>query len=361
LQRIKVRGTCFPKNSADRAAATLVVHGQDQYDLIVEEEVVRTGSVHELKISDRIGSIQRKIYFDSGTLFETNDNDAVDSITKTTRHKDARSGGLFSMESSWTFAITAVLITGLLIAGFFRFGLPAAAHYAAHQVPVSAAESLSENVLEFMMGKFFHETELPESTQKEITERFTSRLSAIDDTGGFNYKLHFVNFRGIANAFALPSGDLVISDALVEMATADEVDSVLFHEIGHVVKRHGLQAVIKASAISVIATIALGDLSTLGELTSGMLVFLMQSDYSRKAEAEADDYALEEMMKQQMDPIHFATMMEKLSSQMTDSHTENNSEDNTEDNQKASYFDSHPATESRIEKARELSETYNTQ
>jgi len=165
--------------------------------------------------------------------------------------------------------------------------------------------------------------------------------------------------QGLANAFALPGGDIVVTDTLVKLTTDDELDSILFHEIGHVVERHGLTAVIQASTMSVVVTMALGDLSTVAELTTGVATFFIQSNYTRDAEAEADDYALTQLVGQNMDPIHFATAMRKLEAQMNPQFNSEASQDSSSDDN--NYLSTHPSSRSRIRKAEELSEVFNSQ
>ncbi len=348
MQEILIKGYCYPPNSSDRKRSELVFT-HDSYELIIESVVVKTGNLHDLKFSDRIGSINRKVFFPSGTQFETPDNDSIDELLGNTRHKNHSASAVNRLESSWTMAIAAVFCTGLLVAGFFKFGLPAAANYAAHKIPVSASENISEGTLELLSGFLFDESKVAENKQAEITSRFERYLALISNTGGFTYTLHFFDMKGIANAFALPGGDIVVTDALVELTTDLELDSILFHEIGHVVERHGLESVIKASTMAVIVTVALGDLSTVAELTTGSATFMLQSSYSREAESEADDYSLLLMEQLEIDPIHFATAMRKLSSQS-----------GRVDKEEKNYFSSHPATGSRIEKAEQRSKAFNS-
>lgn len=342
-----ISGYCYPPNSSDRKSAVLQIR-YDDYQLIINDEVVKSGNVHDLTFSDRVGSINRKIFFASGTQFESSENDAIDQLLTTTGHVNSSSTS--KLESSWTFTGIAVICTALLVFSFFKFGLPAASHYAAHRIPVSASEKLSEGALDLLGNFLFEESSTPEAKKAEITARFESYLTSIPDSGGFNYTLHFRSMNGIANAFALPSGDIVVTDELIKITTAKELDSVLLHEIGHVVERHGLEGVIKGTTIAILANIALGDLSTVAELTTGTATFLVQSSYTRAAEAEADDYALSQMESLNIDPIHFAGAMQKLQSQSTREIDENDD---------PGYLSSHPSSQSRIKKARQRSKAFN--
>ena len=354
MRDVRLDGVCYPPNSSNKASASLIVHSRDQFELLIDSEIVQTGQLHDLKFSDRIGSTNRKIYFDNGNQFETTDNDTVDHILKSANHKNHNTTIVNKLESSWTFALVSIVFTVLAIAGFFKYGLPAASQYGAQQVPVSTAETLSEQALKLMDRVATKPTTLDEDFTTKIRTRFNQRLDAITDRGDFSYRLNFRNMGGIANAFALPSGDIVITDTLIAITTDDELDSIIFHEIGHVVERHGLTAVIRASTMSVVAAMALGDLSTVAELTTGIATFYVQSRYSRDAEAEADDYAMMQLVHQNMDPIHFANAMRKLELHATGIALDDDSDTND-------YLSTHPSSRSRIEKAEQRSREFNNQ
>ena len=350
MQETSITGYVYPPNSSNRKPARLNIYSGISFELVVDGAVVKTGSLRDLKFSDRVGSINRKIFFKSGTQFETPDNDTVDELLAFTDHKSGSSSTVSRLESSWTVAIASIVCTILLVVGFFKFGLPAAAEYAAYKVPVSASEKMSEGALDVLDRFAFEESETTEADKQAITNRFNKHLATLPDTGGFTYTLHFRSMNGLANAFALPGGEVVVTDTLIKIATEDELDSVLFHEIGHVVQRHGLQGVIKGSAVAVLVNIALGDLSAIAELTTGVGTFFLQSSYTRAAETEADEYALQHMESIGMDPIHFATMMRKLSSQRGAVPTEENQRE---------YLYTHPSSATRISKAEERSRIFN--
>lgn len=60
---------------------------------------------------------------------------------------------------------------------------------------------------------------------------------------GVNYRLLFRRGGRVgADAFALPSGAIIVTDELIALAKHEyEVVAVLAHEIGHVRNRHGLR------------------------------------------------------------------------------------------------------------------------
>ena len=66
-----------------------------------------------------------------------------------------------------------------------------------------------------------------------------------------------------ANAFALPSGIVVLTDELEALAQHDdELSAVFAHEIGHVVHRHSMRMVIQHSASALLMLGLLGDVNS---------------------------------------------------------------------------------------------------
>ncbi len=95
------------------------------------------------------------------------------------------------------------------------------------------------------------------------------------------------------NAFALPGGRIFVFSGLIDAAASpEEVAGVLAHEIGHVVGRDSLEAIIRSGVTFAI-------FSTLGGDFSGAAVgaaigdAIVSAQFSRSVEAEADDTALE--------------------------------------------------------------------
>ena len=99
----------------------------------------------------------------------------------------------------------------------------------------------------------------------------------------------------MVNAFALPGNIVVLTNGLVENAVSpEEVAGVLAHELGHVVHDHGIQRMYSTAAVSVLMSVVIGDVAG-GLLVGGLGRFVLNSGYSRAAEAEADRYALERL------------------------------------------------------------------
>jgi predicted Zn-dependent protease len=172
------------------------------------------------------------------------------------------------------------------------------------------------------------DTLIPKERQQEISKRF---LSLNDDNSLY---LHFRRGIGI-NAFALPSGDIVISDELIKFSNGDMdmIYGVLAHEKGHVVHKHSMQLIIKASMVSAIIAYFTGDISS---IVASLSTSILNANYTREFEKEADAYAKKNMLKNGIDPKHLANFFIKMSKKYKNS-------------DKDSFFASHPSNKDRIE------------
>jgi len=348
----------------------------DQATVLVDGDAVREVPLANLSYSDRIGSTARKILWSDGSLLETLDNDAVDELFQLARHSGALSDahareGRFShfihgFERSWKWAAIACIASVVLIGSFSIWGLPYISKKIAFSLPVSAHESVSAGSLKILDELILEPTKLTSDEQFLITQRFTEMAKQLDDQG-FPFTLHFRSMDNAPNAFALPGGDIILTDALVKISTdTAEIDAVLLHEIGHVLERHGMRRTIRASAITIIVSLALGDVSGLGEIITGIPIFLANSNYSRKAETEADEFALRNMALLKKDPIHLANILFKMQGYSENripigastEDSELNQHDAEEEAPSNNYFSSHPATRERARIARLRSEEF---
>jgi Zn-dependent protease with chaperone function len=140
------------------------------------------------------------------------------------------------------------------------------------------------------------------------------------------------------NAFALPGGDIVITDALLELLAddPDAVMTVLAHELGHVQHRHGLRMVLRAGAVSVVASVIVGDFST---LLAAAPAVLASNAYSRDNERQADLYGRALARAGGVDTARMAIFFERLAKKHRAT---------VGNNPVAIAISSHPADEERV-------------
>jgi predicted Zn-dependent protease len=94
------------------------------------------------------------------------------------------------------------------------------------------------------------------------------------------------------NAIALPGGQIYVFEGLIAKAeTPDELAGVIAHEIGHVAHRDGAKSVLETAGLSFLFGMLFGDFVGGGAIVVAARSVL-QSSYSREAEAAADAYGV---------------------------------------------------------------------
>lgn len=142
----------------------------------------------------------------------------------------------------------------------------------------------------------------------------------------------------MVNAIALPGGQVLLFDGLVQQAESpEELAGVLAHEVGHVRERHVMTALLRQFGLSVL--LAGAD----SGLTNGA-VGLASMGYSRDAEREADDYARARMAQSDISPLGAASFFERMAK-----------EHSGEDNSPAllGWIASHPSSNERAKAFRD--------
>ncbi|TMH81378.1 MAG: M48 family metallopeptidase [Betaproteobacteria bacterium] len=116
-----------------------------------------------------------------------------------------------------------------------------------------------------------------------------------------------------ANAFALPSGIIIVTDGLVRLSRSDdEVLGVLAHELGHVKHRHTMRRLLEGSVTALIIAGVTGDVASTTSLAAAAPTVLLQTKYSRDNEREADAYAVQMMRRADLDPTHLARILTRM-------------------------------------------------
>jgi len=119
--------------------------------------------------------------------------------------------------------------------------------------------------------------------------------------------------RADVNAITLPGGRVYVFDGLLAKAdSVDEVAGVLGHEIGHVVHRDGTKSVLEAAGLSLLFGMLLGDFTGGGAVIIAARTVL-QTAYSRTAEAAADEFGARLMYKVGSDPHAVGAFLLRIS------------------------------------------------
>lgn len=340
-----IQGFYYLKNASKKHAAEFQCDDA-VCSVSIDQGIVNTAPVVELKVSDRIGSTPRQIRFEDGSMFETNANDEVDVLLQI--HQNLRLPKLLhTLESKGTFIPLLLILAAFTGWGTYVWGLPKAAQVIAFSLPASELGIIGDHTLQALDKTYLQPSQLAQEIQTKIQFRFQNLTSKIGS--GFNYRLHFRRLpNNMPNAFALPDGSIVLMDGLVELADHPwEVDSVLLHEIAHVEQRHGLQMAFQDTLITLMFSLMLGDTVSTGDAVLSLPILLVENKYSQNFEQSSDDFASDYMLKNNVNNHYFAIILGKLAQAGNNTNTDNNKQENTEDSI-WNNFSSHPQMEKRI-------------
>ncbi len=265
----------------------------------------------DVKIAPRVGNTPRSIHLPDGAKLEIEDNDAIDAFL---RQRGAGGWDHFvhALESRLLYVLPALALTALFVWGLIAYGVPALAKRVAYALPASVDAQLGVGGLAALDRAFFEPSQLDAARQRELRTLFGRLTDGLDD--GHAYRLEFRRGGRIgANAFALPSGIVVLTDELVRLARDDnEVAAVLAHELGHVAHRHVLRRVLQDSIVVLLLASVTGDISSVASLSAALPALLVEAKYSREFEREADRFALAHLRAHDIPPRHFAAMLRRL-------------------------------------------------
>lgn len=277
-----------------------------------------SANLNELRIDPPLGSAPRKLWFPDGTVFETEAHDAVETLTGETRGSLLHRYERFSPHL--IAVIAACVLIGLII---WRFGLDLLVAAAIAATPVAVIEQIDVGTMETIDYTIAEPSGLSDADRArvlQIFDRLIGKLPA-DMQERHDFKLLFRDLPGMGpNAFALPGGTMVMTDAFVEdFGTPDIIASVLGHEIGHVVEEHGLQRLYRSLAIFVLITLLAGDVGPVLEdiVLEGQL--LLSLSFDRDQERSADVFGMTLAHRANYDPSGLKTFFERLSEEYGDS------------------------------------------
>jgi Zn-dependent protease with chaperone function len=118
---------------------------------------------------------------------------------------------------------------------------------------------------------------------------------------GTQFKFHIMQTEA-PNAFALPGGHIVVTSALLNLASNDELVGVIAHESAHITQKHFARKIISAAGPVLIFGIFLHSRSGLFNLFSEGSGFMLVQGFSQEYESEADVVGWNYLIKANIDP-----------------------------------------------------------
>lgn len=329
---IELDGQLFDGQTSRSRTATLRVWTDGTVRIAVagSEETLQ---LPDLEIPARLGNTPRRIRLPNGAIFETPDNAGADAILADQGRP--RRHWLHRLESRWDLVLASAVFVLGFGAAFVVWGVPALARVAAFAVPAETSVWLGEGTLE-ILDRTLEPSSLPDARREALRARLDEVAAVAPGAGEYAFRLVFRGGGEFgANALALPSGQIVVTDELVALADADEeLVAVLAHEVGHVVHRHALRQAIQSSTLVIAIVLVTGDLSATSGSVAALPTFLAEARFSKEFEREADAYAVGYLDRAGIDEAYFARILRRL--------------DEDSDEGFASFFSTHPNTEERI-------------
>lgn len=312
------------------------------------EGVDRRVALADVSWPERTRHGMRVAHFGGGGSVQCADAAAWDAWSRAAGRRDSL---VVRLQQSWRGVLVSVALLVALAVALQQWGLPAAARAVVAATPQGVDVSLGAATLDAIDGTLMLPSRLAASEQARLRAAFERALAAQPPGSVPAWTLEFRRSRIGPNALALPGGTLIMTDEMVELVGRDEavVTAVLAHELGHVRHRHGLRMLVQVTLLGGLASVVLGDFSS---VLAGVPVLLGQASYSRGAEREADAEAVRILQAASISPEVMVTLFDKLAQTGRGRDAPDGADSGRADGQ-ASWlgiaFASHPADAERVE------------
>jgi predicted Zn-dependent protease len=187
----------------------------------------------------------------------------------------------------------------------------------------------------------------PSAEMQQRVDRIGERLVTQSVAGQtpYRFEFHVLDDPQTINAFALPGGQIFITEGLLKRLTTDgQIAGVLGHEIAHVVARHGAEHIAKQqltqglTGAAVLATYDPSDPSSRNSAAvAAMIGQLVTMRFGRQDELESDRLGVRFTGESGYDPRSLIALMKIL-------------DESSEGNRPPEFFSTHPNPENRIQR-----------
>lgn len=341
-------------------ALAVTVHLDTDGIRLVPENAEST-PLHFLALQLRLGECFQDaplfVYMSDGSHCEVRERDTQKALQQYLNYQPSL---VEQWQSRWWMALLAVIVLVAALYGAYIKGAPLLAEKLVPLIPDKADVMLGEVAMEALDQTYFQPSKLA-----SVIDQVQSILDRVKpEHPRLPFKLHMRGSKKIgANAFALPSGDVVVTDEMYVLMLnpnrrMDEhglnlLAAILAHEVAHVELRHTMLNLTETSLMTVIVNSLFGDFSTVLTTASGTV---LNAKYSREKEAQADQYAIALLKKKGISPIYFALALERLQS----AHTPEKKDEGVAWLSEATqdYLSRHPNTQERILDARRAAKDF---
>lgn len=329
---LSARGHAWVPGRSQRLAACMVTSPQGGFvNLVAADDgrILARAQSLSLRREVRLGSLPSCLIFPSGWQFHCDDHDAVDRIVGADRRN------LLHWWEAWhsrlVLAMVPIVAGGVLI---WRWGLDLLVALAVALTPAGLPERIDDGHVAFIDQVMADPSALDDGQKGRVRHVFHDIVSVAPEPPFGPYTLLFRDIDGLGpNAFALPGGTIIVTDALVRtFPDPNVIAGVLGHEIAHVSEQHGLKRVYRSIGTFLLVALIAGDVGPIVEdmLLEGAL--LLSLARSRDQELEADRIGIGLAFEAGYDPEALVHLFEHLSG----------------DNDVPSWLSTHPTLDERV-------------
>ncbi len=304
---MKISGYLYDPGSSARSEAKLARRGNRFFltsPALSSEREVEIGLV-----ADRLAKIPQSVTFGNGQRFIPRYPLPEEFLHLET----ARAVRWIDWLERATLVKTVVLLAFLAASVVaLRQAVPFAADGAAALIPAEMERAVGKQAFREFDAIVLE----PSQLSIERRERMVSTANELARIGDID-PVPAIEFRHAPligpNAFAFPGGPILVTDELVEVLEGDAtVVAVIAHEMGHVEKRHGLRQALRVGGILLIATLVFGDDGSMLEELSTIAGSLVNLQYSRDFERDADSFAADILIASGRSSEDLATALQTL-------------------------------------------------
>jgi Zn-dependent protease with chaperone function len=339
MNTLEVTGKFYPLGRSQCLPVTVLMTASDGLRIIdLSNQLLAVTDVSQIQVAEKLASVPREISLYDQGLVVVDSTPAVDVWIASNSQQNKVS----KLENSKSTVLICAVLVPVFLFAFFKYLIPGSAILFADYVPESIVNIASKHTLSALDNSILSDTSLNDETQNSYQNMWRDIISKIDIPTQFDIQFRQSDTMG-ANAFALPNGTIVITDELVKLIgdNHDLLTAILLHEIGHVEHKHSMRLISEALATSIAVNYFFADLGGLVEFFAGVSNTVVQNQFSRKLEWEADNYALSKLVALGMDRESFAKAMQKLAVTLP------------KESKLTLWLQSHPSMQSRIDNAKE--------
>lgn len=194
----------------------------------------------------------------------------------------------------------AIVIGGVTVLGFIvaiYFAAQPISRMIAKRIPFKYEEKLAQKLNYAEMFEICEPKQGPNNDEYQFIIKIKKMYPAAAEALGNLDKVKVIKMSQ-ANAFALPGGQIFVTDTFINQAKSyEEIIGVLAHEKGHVNHRHHLQSLVRGGLLAGAASFVTGDFSSFVLMDPSSVMGIVNLKFNREDESEADRYAVDQVLK----------------------------------------------------------------